>query len=360
MQMCTPRSNHCHPYRRRKVIRLWKSVVAGAVTLIFVLCVVVPLVFHYSPGLQRFFLFLNTVTTPISLNRPEDVGLPGTRNFYLKTDKDVTIGIWHILPRSLIHSVPDDVREWPVWYESSLKQQQPIILYLHGNKGSRAESHRVELYNKLRKMDYHVITLDYRGCHDRGLILPAVKTVESLASAALKELSLTGSLSPMVVKWRLPSSMMQDLSHPCYWRPQQETCMDLSTAPPCFVMTDESTELLSKKQKLEIQLLQKEIDAADARDEGEKSRMEAEVRIEAEKAKAEAEKGKAEAEKVKAKAEKAKAGAEKARAEAFKAMAVVEKERAEIELLCLRKEKAKILAELLEQKLWGFFLCGTL
>lgn len=105
---------------------------AGAVTLIFVLCVVVPLVFHYSPGLQRFFLFLNTVTTPISLNRPEDVGLPGTRNFYLKTDKDVTIGIWHILPRSLIHSVPDDVREWPVWYESSLKQQQPIILYLHG------------------------------------------------------------------------------------------------------------------------------------------------------------------------------------------------------------------------------------
>ncbi|KAK8403096.1 hypothetical protein O3P69_000955 [Scylla paramamosain] len=199
MQMCTPRSNHCHPYRRRKVIRLWKSVVAGAVTLIFVLCVVVPLVFHYSPGLQRFFLFLNTVTTPISLNRPEDVGLPGTRNFYLKTDKDVTIGIWHILPRSLIHSVPDDVREWPVWYESSLKQQQPIILYLHGNKGSRAESHRVELYNKLRKMDYHVITLDYRGYGDSSSVAPSEEGLVADAKAVFRYLRDKSGHSPLFV-----------------------------------------------------------------------------------------------------------------------------------------------------------------
>lgn len=69
----------------------------------------------------------------------------------------------HILPGSLIHSVPEEPGEWQAWYEDTLKKEQPIILYLHGNKGSRAENHRVELYNKLRRMDYHVITFDYRG-----------------------------------------------------------------------------------------------------------------------------------------------------------------------------------------------------
>ena len=77
----------------------------------------------------------------------------------------IALGVYfrHVLPGSLIHSVPDDAREWKAWYESSLKKEQPIILYLHGNKGSRAESHRVELYNKLRRMDYHIIAFDYRG-----------------------------------------------------------------------------------------------------------------------------------------------------------------------------------------------------
>lgn len=39
----------------------------------------------------------------------------------------------------------------------------PIIVYLHGNSGSRAGSHRIELYKILQSLEYHVLTLDYRG-----------------------------------------------------------------------------------------------------------------------------------------------------------------------------------------------------
>lgn len=193
------RCNHCHPYRRRKFNRLLKAVVVGAVTLTFLVCVVVPLTFHYSSGLQRFFLFMNTVTTPASLNRPEDVGLPGTRNFHLKTDKDISVGIWHILPGSLIHSVPDDVKEWEAWYESSLKKGNPIILYLHGNKGSRAESHRVELYNRIRRMDYHIIAFDYRGFGDSSSVTPTEAGLVADAKVVFRYLRDKSGNTPIFV-----------------------------------------------------------------------------------------------------------------------------------------------------------------
>lgn len=47
--------------------------------------------------------------------------------------------------------------------ESSFVLGYPIVLYLHGNSGSRATDHRVELYQLLQSFNYNVITLDYRG-----------------------------------------------------------------------------------------------------------------------------------------------------------------------------------------------------
>lgn len=41
-----------------------------------------------------------------------------------------------------------------------------IVFYMHGNSGSRAASHRVELYKVLREQGYHVIAFDYRGYGD--------------------------------------------------------------------------------------------------------------------------------------------------------------------------------------------------
>ena len=46
---------------------------------------------------------------------------------------------------------------------NSLASGHPIVLYLHGNSGTRATRHRMEMYKLLQSLDYHIVTLDYRG-----------------------------------------------------------------------------------------------------------------------------------------------------------------------------------------------------
>lgn len=49
-------------------------------------------------------------------------------------------------------------------YEEILRNaKQPVFLYMHGNSGNRASSHRLELYKLFQSLDYHVIAFDYRG-----------------------------------------------------------------------------------------------------------------------------------------------------------------------------------------------------
>lgn len=48
-----------------------------------------------------------------------------------------------------------------------------VIFYLHGNSGSRAASHRVELYKLLRELGYHVIAFDYRCYGDSTEVAPS-------------------------------------------------------------------------------------------------------------------------------------------------------------------------------------------
>nr|XP_053643696.1 LOW QUALITY PROTEIN: lysophosphatidylserine lipase ABHD12-like [Cherax quadricarinatus] len=152
------------------LISLWlggialKSVIVGAILTLFVVYFIIPLVFHYSPALQRHIVFLNFVNLPkgVDYNVPDKEDLPGTRNFYLQTDKKVKVGVWHI-PESLISSIPkEESSDQVAWFEKSLCDERPVVLYLHGNTSSRATAHRIELYKVLRKMDYHVIAFDYR------------------------------------------------------------------------------------------------------------------------------------------------------------------------------------------------------
>ena len=70
----------------------------------------------------------------------------------------------HILPDDLIDQAPSKESDnHKDWYENSLSNNQTIILYLHGNTASRAVSHRIELYQLLRKFNWHVFAFDYRG-----------------------------------------------------------------------------------------------------------------------------------------------------------------------------------------------------
>ncbi|XP_060553065.1 lysophosphatidylserine lipase ABHD12-like [Ruditapes philippinarum] len=128
-----------------------------------VLYVVIPVVVKTNPWIQNKVIFLNNLRWPpfIDFTAPEGFGLESTRNFYLTTDQNIRLGLWHALPESLRDSkVPTD------YYTDLLKSSKPIILYLHGNSGTRAGWHRVQLYKVLANMDYHVIAVDYRGYGD--------------------------------------------------------------------------------------------------------------------------------------------------------------------------------------------------
>ena len=69
------------------------------------------------------------------------------------------------MPSDLIEeSEKKSEKEKKDWFETSLSNgPAPIVLYLHGNTGSRAREHRIELYKVLQKLNYHVICFDYRG-----------------------------------------------------------------------------------------------------------------------------------------------------------------------------------------------------
>lgn len=47
-----------------------------------------------------------------------------------------------------------------------------VVLYLHGNTGSRGAAHRIEMYKLLREEGHHVIAVDYRGYADSSPIAP--------------------------------------------------------------------------------------------------------------------------------------------------------------------------------------------
>ena len=67
-------------------------------------------------------------------------------------------GVWHVLPKDLqTEELSDD------GFQASLQLDYPVMLYLHGNAGTRAAWHRVQLYKKMANMNFHVFAFDYRG-----------------------------------------------------------------------------------------------------------------------------------------------------------------------------------------------------
>uniref|UniRef100_G3PDN4 AB hydrolase-1 domain-containing protein n=1 Tax=Gasterosteus aculeatus aculeatus TaxID=481459 RepID=G3PDN4_GASAC len=82
---------------------------------------------------------------------------------------------FNLLPRSppLSHRHTLPASQWdeamgrgPEWYQETLGDGRPVIIYLHGNLGTRAIHHRVELVKILSAAGYHVLSLDYRGFGD--------------------------------------------------------------------------------------------------------------------------------------------------------------------------------------------------
>ncbi|XP_020709620.1 lysophosphatidylserine lipase ABHD12 isoform X3 [Athalia rosae] len=158
--------------KKRFIKRFFLWAVKVSVVTYLVVFGILPLIFHYSYAIQKKILFLNfdilvdSVYWPrsVDFDKPEDSGVHGARNFYVKTDERVSIGAWQILPQSLMNS---SIPKTSDAYESVLENsKRPVFLYMHGNSGNRASAHRTELYRLFQSLDYHVVCFDYRSYGD--------------------------------------------------------------------------------------------------------------------------------------------------------------------------------------------------
>ncbi|XP_061823435.1 lysophosphatidylserine lipase ABHD12 [Nerophis lumbriciformis] len=149
------------PFRRLGVMSKMRRVASW----LLVVYVCIPFIVKLCPSIQAKLIFLNFVKIPffVDLNRPADVGLNHTHNFYLEPEEGLKIGVWHTVPAEMWRDAEDKPGEW---FDSTLTSAHPAILYLHGNAGTRGGDHRVELYKVLSSLGYHVVTFDYRGWGD--------------------------------------------------------------------------------------------------------------------------------------------------------------------------------------------------
>ncbi|XP_053700920.1 lysophosphatidylserine lipase ABHD12-like [Synchiropus splendidus] len=124
----------------------------------------VPVVLYLCPWILAHMVFCHLLRFPllVDLSRPELL-LKHTRNLYLATEEGVSVGVWHTLPAS---QWEEAAGKSPEWHQETLGDGAPVVIYLHGNVGSRALSHRVQLVKMLSAAGCHVLSLDYRGFGD--------------------------------------------------------------------------------------------------------------------------------------------------------------------------------------------------
>ncbi|NP_001181962.1 protein ABHD12B isoform X1 [Mus musculus] len=119
---------------------------------------------HIFPPLMNMLIYLNCITAPIlvDLKRPE-TKIAHTVNFFLKPEPKVLLGIWHTVPSYRGEEAKGKCR---CWYEASLSDGNPIIIYLHGSGINRAFCGRIKLTQVLSDGGFHVLSVDYRGFGD--------------------------------------------------------------------------------------------------------------------------------------------------------------------------------------------------
>lgn len=97
------------------------------------------------------------------------------------------------------HLVEESHGKGKEWFEASLSEGDPVIVYLHGNTGSRAREHRVELYKVLQTLNYHIICFDYRGYADSSPITPSKTGVVQDALKVYEYAKSLAKVSPVII-----------------------------------------------------------------------------------------------------------------------------------------------------------------
>lgn len=170
--------------RKKKNKSFWSlwtlliTLVGLTVSIILFLGIICPVAFRSSMTIRKSLLFMNWLNLPLfrNLSNPEtDFGLNCTRNLFIEnSNQGLKLGAWHILPSNRISECNLNTVE-KLSPEKAFADSNHVILYLHGNGGARGGNHRKELYKVLAYNDllnYHVLTIDYRGYGDSTPIEP--------------------------------------------------------------------------------------------------------------------------------------------------------------------------------------------
>lgn len=157
---------------------LRKTVILGITPFVF-LYVIVPLLFFVFPHFMQHLFFLNFVKVPFldyrnlthhgvkHLARPFYLHEKGAK--VLCNGKEPILGVWHVLPKDLSDKYSKLIasgKRGPMTdgeFENLLSRgSQGVVVYFHGNSFDRTNAHRVDLYNRLAEMNFHVLAIDYR------------------------------------------------------------------------------------------------------------------------------------------------------------------------------------------------------
>ncbi|XP_053331240.1 lysophosphatidylserine lipase ABHD12-like [Spea bombifrons] len=149
---------------RKRSSSPWFSYLKKFALVLFVVYISAPFTIRLFPVLLSKVVYLNMVRVPffVDTRYPEDV-LNHTSNFYLTPEEGITVGVWHTVPASRGEEAKGKDHGW---FEAALSDNNPVIIYLHGNGGTRAVDHRVQLIKVLSAAGFHVLSIDYRGFAD--------------------------------------------------------------------------------------------------------------------------------------------------------------------------------------------------
>ncbi|XP_053115393.1 protein ABHD12B isoform X2 [Hemicordylus capensis] len=147
---------------------------------VFICYASLPFIIRLFPSLLRKFVYLNFISIPFwtDFHKPE-VFLGHTQNFYLTPEPGITLGIWHTLPDNRWKEAEGKDLSW---YQEALADDNPVIIYLHGNGGTRATGHRVSLAKVMSGGGFHVLSVDHRGIStntarhlkEKGIVVDAI------------------------------------------------------------------------------------------------------------------------------------------------------------------------------------------
>ncbi|XP_055718507.1 lysophosphatidylserine lipase ABHD12-like [Salvelinus fontinalis] len=168
----TPGSENKKSYCKRNTVTSershyspWLSILKKAILLQCIVYISLPVLLGLFPWILGHVIFSHWLRFPylVDLTSPAELSLNHTLNFYLSPEEGISLGAWHTVPDSQWEKAQG---AGPEWYSETLGDGSPVIIYLHGNVGSRAINHRVELVKILSAAGYHVLSLDYRGYGD--------------------------------------------------------------------------------------------------------------------------------------------------------------------------------------------------